>query len=165
MHRRQLTSITLLLVTFVLSRLIFDHDNSFLCNLWFWQYLDAKLLRTDLLRSIWFLHSQPPLLNAMLGLVMKLFPTGYPFALQICFWILGITLILSLFFLLLEFEVPLMVAVSLTVLFELAPATLAYESWYYDTYPTAALLTIGTDWGNSAIANPARASRCEKATN
>src|SRR5437868_15126712 len=40
------------------------------------QILDPVLLRTNLLQSLWYLHSQPPAFNLGLGIVLKLFP-GY----------------------------------------------------------------------------------------
>lgn len=44
----------------------------------FWQYLDVNLLRSRLLESLWYLHSQPPLYNLYLGLVLKLTPNLAP---------------------------------------------------------------------------------------
>jgi hypothetical protein len=31
--------------------------------LWFWQYLDPRLLKGKLLESVFYMHSQPPLFN------------------------------------------------------------------------------------------------------
>jgi len=47
-------------------------------NCWdfFWQLLPADFLKTDLLRSLWNLHSQPPLYNLLGALVMRLNPAG-----------------------------------------------------------------------------------------
>ncbi|MDD5678636.1 MAG: hypothetical protein PHW60_11725 [Kiritimatiellae bacterium] len=47
-------------------------------NYWdyFWQLLPANLLQTDLLRSLWNLHSQPPLYNLLGALIMRLNPAG-----------------------------------------------------------------------------------------
>jgi hypothetical protein len=39
----------------------------------YWQYVDLDLLRHDLVRSVYYLHSQPPLFNLYLGLVVKVF--------------------------------------------------------------------------------------------
>ena len=41
------------------------------------QFLDPELLRHDLLRSLFYLRDQPPLFNAFLGVVLKLFPLHY----------------------------------------------------------------------------------------
>ncbi|MBU0715901.1 MAG: glycosyltransferase family 39 protein [Verrucomicrobia bacterium] len=47
-------------------------------NYWdyFWQLLPADFLQTDLLRSLWNLHSQPPLYNLLGTLIMRLNPAG-----------------------------------------------------------------------------------------
>jgi hypothetical protein len=39
-----------------------------------WHLLDPELLRHDLLRSLFYLHSQPPLLNFVVGVALKLGP-------------------------------------------------------------------------------------------
>ena len=39
-----------------------------------YQYLDPVLLKSDLLRSLLYLHSQPPLFNLFLGTVLKVSP-------------------------------------------------------------------------------------------
>ena len=36
------------------------------------QYLDPLLLKSDLLKSLFYLHSQPPIFNLFLGIVLKL---------------------------------------------------------------------------------------------
>src|SRR5580698_4457485 len=43
----------------------------------FWQMIDPELMRTDLLRSIWYLHMQPPGYNLAVGVVVKFFPEHY----------------------------------------------------------------------------------------
>lgn len=64
-------------VVFVLSRLTarafgvrFDGDTVET----HWQFLDARLLESDLATSLWNLHSQPPAMNALYGVVAKLSP-------------------------------------------------------------------------------------------
>jgi hypothetical protein len=49
--------------------LVFDLD------LWLWQLLDPALLRDDALRSLYLMHAQPPLFNALLAVALKL-PDG-----------------------------------------------------------------------------------------
>ena len=46
---------------------------------WFMQTLPLTALRTDLWRSLWFLHAQPPLLNLVGGILSQLF---YPHLLE-----------------------------------------------------------------------------------
>jgi hypothetical protein len=41
---------------------------------WLPHYLDPQLLRTDLLQSVFYLHSRPPVFNLFLAGLVKLFP-------------------------------------------------------------------------------------------
>ena len=62
---------------FILSRIIFSlQGGSFLATpiTFAKQYLDPVLLQNDLLRSLFYLHSQPPLFNFFLGTILKLSP-------------------------------------------------------------------------------------------
>ena len=43
---------------------------------WLWQLVDPRLLRDDTLRSLYLMHAQPPLFNALLALALKL-PEGF----------------------------------------------------------------------------------------
>ncbi|NBO18543.1 MAG: hypothetical protein EBV03_04820 [Proteobacteria bacterium] len=43
----------------------------------FWQYLDLEQLRTDLWTSLWYLHAQPPLMNLIIGVVIKIWPVHF----------------------------------------------------------------------------------------
>jgi len=135
--------IAVIVAVFVISRLVYRAcGNRFASNLHLWQVLDPQLLRTDLWRSLYYLHDQPPLINAFLGLSLKLFPNNYPLFLQLVFWVLGIVLAVALFILLTEMEVPLPISLALALVFELSPATLGFESWYHNTYPSAVILCL-----------------------
>ena len=48
-----------------------------------WHLLDAGLLREDLLRSVFYLHAQPPLLKLVVGMALKLFGSAAPAALTV----------------------------------------------------------------------------------
>ncbi|MCA9418671.1 MAG: hypothetical protein KC917_20520, partial [Candidatus Omnitrophica bacterium] len=65
----------LLVCGFLLSRLWFwiqglTFNDS--CLYWFYQYLDVDLLENDLFASLWRLHAQPPLLNLLAGIGLKM---------------------------------------------------------------------------------------------
>ncbi len=134
----------LIFLIFVLSRFIY----SIYFNLnfdsqtidYYWQYLDPKLLREDLLRSIFYLHQQPPLFNLYLGLVLKLFPINYAIAFQLSFHLLGLFFSLYLFQLMKQIGVKRYIALGLAVIFIVSPTTLIYESWLFYSYPAAFLL-------------------------
>jgi hypothetical protein len=107
----------------------------------FWQFVDPALLRDDLARSLFYLHSQPPLFNAFLGVVLKLAPRG---AEQAAFWgcylALGAILHVSLYSLVRAFGAGRFSAAAAALLFSISPAVICYESWLFYSYPLAALL-------------------------
>jgi hypothetical protein len=84
---------TSLIALFAVTRLIllaagcrFDAAN---LNSW-WQIADVTLLQNHLFRTLWYLHSQPPLFNLLIGTVLKIDAA----ALQTHMWLVytGITL-------------------------------------------------------------------------
>jgi hypothetical protein len=106
-----------------------------------WQIVDFDLLRTHLAQSIFYLHSQPPLLNLFLGLVLKLTPDQAHAhqVLQHSYQLIGLCLMLLTFQLMLDLCVPIGLALVLTLLFEFNPGTLMLENWFYTAYPTQLL--------------------------
>ena len=54
------------------------------------QIIDPRLLKTDLIRSIVYLHSQPPLFNLFLGIVLKLFANSFAFIFYVSYLLLGL---------------------------------------------------------------------------
>ncbi len=134
----------LLLVVFVASRLFwilvlglrFDADPLD----GYWQVIDRRLLRTDLLRSVWYLHDQPPLFNLGLGLTLKLFPRAHVVVFQGAYLAMGLVMALSLYALMVRLDVRPGIAWTLAALHLLAPATVLYESLLFYTYPATALL-------------------------
>jgi len=108
----------------------------------FWQFLDPVLLKTDLLRSIYYLHQQPPLFNLFLGVILKLFPEHWSVAFQLCYLLMGLVFALALFKLMVEMGVSPIIATSLTVIHAILPATLLYENWLFYEYPAAILICL-----------------------
>ena len=125
-------------------------------NVSFVQYLDLGLLRFNLLQSIYYLHSQPPLLNLFLGLGLKLFSGSLPFVFQIIFWAMGLGLALCLYSLMIALGIPAWLSLAAVLSFELGPATLIYEGWFYSTYPTAVLLGAAALWLNRFLTSGRR---------
>lgn len=109
-----------------------------------WQLLDVHLLRSDLLQSVWYLHSQPPLFNLYAGLVLHL-PVGLrtPFEVT-CSLVLGLAIVLATYGLLRELTVPVPVALVVTLVGVVAaPAYVLYENWFTYAYPSAAANVVG----------------------
>jgi hypothetical protein len=108
----------------------------------YWQVLDLHQLQHNLVQSIWYLQSQPPLFNTFTGMILHL-PAGMrgP-VLVISSLALGLALALSCYYLCLELRLPHWLSLLLTVLVVLDPATVLYENWYFYSFPTAVVITF-----------------------
>ena len=106
------------------------------------QYADPELLRTHLLQTVYYLHSQPPLFNLFLGIVLKLFPSHYPAAFAAIYFMLGLVFTLTIFHLLRRVGVSNAVSAGLTVIFIVNPGLVLFENWLFYTYPLAVLLSL-----------------------
>jgi hypothetical protein len=108
-----------------------------------WQVLDRHLLRSDLIGSIWYLHSQPPLFNLLCGLLLKLpTPAQRPVATAI-YLALGLVLVLSAYLTMVALRVPAWLTMAVSVLIVLDPSNVLFENWMFYAYPTAAALSVG----------------------
>ena len=108
---------------------------------YFFQFLDVNLLRHRLLESLFYLHSQPPLFNLYLGVVLKLFPRGEMAAFQACALGMGFGLYAALFLLLRRLSVSRALALILSTGFLISPSFIVYEHWLFYTFPLALLMT------------------------
>jgi hypothetical protein len=109
---------------------------------WFMQYLDPVLLRTRLLESVFYLHSQPPLFNLFLGVVLKLFGRNPAPAFQAVYLLLGLTLACSVLLLQLRLGATKRVAFALALLSAVSPSLLLYSNWLFYSLPVATLLAL-----------------------
>src|SRR5262245_41234640 len=93
------------LVVFGVSRLLFFYSGirfaAWTLN-WMPHYIDPYLLKHDLLRSVYYLHIQPPLFNLFLGGVLKLFPNHERLAFHSIYLLLGVMLSSSLLLLMMR---------------------------------------------------------------
>jgi hypothetical protein len=132
-----------LLVGFIASRLIaaaygFRFDTYPLGN--FWQYIDPPLLRDRLLESLWYLHSQPPLFNLLLGLVLKL-PLSAAGIFAAIYHAIGLALSLTMYALMRRLGAADWTAAGVTLLFIVSPPALYFEHFLFSEYPTGLLLS------------------------
>ena len=118
---------------------IFFDDSSLT---FFWQYLDAEILRHDLLRGIWLLHSQPPLFNLFLGCVLKLFPDSSTFAFAVLLQAMGVGILFTIVWLMQRLQVPYAIALLLCALLAFHPSFLVYTHWLFYTVPVALTLVL-----------------------
>jgi hypothetical protein len=107
-----------------------------------WQFIDLELLKNDLWRSLFYLHSQPPLLNLFTGLTLQLFPENYSKVFQLVFAVGGLVLSLSVYSLGSHLGFPKWLAVVVAAWFSLSPATVVYENWLSYAYPLAVALVV-----------------------
>jgi hypothetical protein len=110
---------------------------------YFLQFLDVRLLEHDLLRSLWYLHSQPPLFNLLLGLALKA-THGEPGTVLAALWLLfGLALTAMLYRLQRRLGVRPALAAGATIIFTAGPPAILYENWLFYTYPETLLLLAG----------------------
>ncbi len=108
----------------------------------FWQHLDVELLRHDLARSLFYLHSQPPAWNLYLGAVLRLFPACHSVAFSLIALALGLTLFLGLASLLRRLGASSLTAVVASTLFVLSPSFVLHEQLLFYASPLATVLTL-----------------------
>jgi len=157
---RQLTGKELgaIVAVFFASRLCFywagvRFDYSPLENNIWWSYLDIDLLKHDLLRSLFYLHIQPPGFNLFLGFILKAFPGQEATAFWACYLVTGCLMCLSMFALMKAMGVSLKVNVILTLAFILNPASILYENFLFYTYPVTAFLCIAALFLHKYLSN------------
>jgi hypothetical protein len=107
---------------------------------WAWQYLDPVLLRRDLLRSLFYLHTQPPIFNLFLGVSLKLTGRHAPAAFHALYGFCGLALDVGLFVLMRRLGVSRLLAFVATTLFAMSPATVAMEHVLFYELPVATLV-------------------------
>ena len=134
-----------LLAIFVLSRGVFfaagvRYDARELTQ--GWQFLDVELLKHDLLRSVFYQHSQPPLFNLFLGLVLKIAPRNYAIVFQALFTLTGLGVYLLIFALMRRLGVSRLLAFLLCVGWVVSPSAILYEQWLFYTLPLTLLLLL-----------------------
>lgn len=103
------------------------------------QYLDTGLLKHDLLKSLWYLHSQPPLFNLFLGCVLKAVSSPDLFY-ALCFRCTGLLVPLCMYATLSLLGTNRIAAFLSTLVFMLNPSLILYESLLYYTHVEGVLI-------------------------
>ena len=103
------------------------------------QLLPEQLLRHDLLRSLWYLHAQPPGFNAFVGILLHV-PGDHALVFGAAFLGMGLALACTMFALMLELGTPRTLALVATAAFVVSPITVLYENWLFYSYPVALML-------------------------
>jgi hypothetical protein len=96
-----------------------------------YQLLDVRLLRHDPFVSIYYLHSQPPLFNALTALVLQL-PHGFVnTTLSLAWHAAGLATAVVTYATLVRLGVRTSVAVALVCVFIVSPEALLVEHWFF----------------------------------
>lgn len=111
---------------------------------WFYQFIDPQLLKLKLLESILYLHTQPPVFNLFLGLILKIFNKYELFAFTAIYQIIGLLLAVNLYLVLKKLRVSLIIALLITMFFTISPPVIFMENWLFYTYPVALLILLST---------------------
>jgi hypothetical protein len=122
----------------------------------YWQYLGRAMLTRNLAQSLFYLHMQPPLMNLMLGLWMKLPPPPPDIPHWIGIWwdylreespailfkLMGLGVGLATFSVMLDMGIPMLLATVATIVYVISPEQVLYENWLYNTLPCEFLMTF-----------------------
>ena len=102
-------NIFILFLVFIASRFFYYNFFDITFDSWtidvYWQFIPKELLKNDLINSILFNHYQPPLLNLIVGLLMKI-TENYIFVLQSIYLICGFFSFLIIYFICKDFYLP-----------------------------------------------------------
>ncbi len=137
--------IGLLLGVFVASRAFYDHIGiTFSGDTYqhYWQFIHQSLLETDLWRSVFYLHSQPPILNMLTGLILQLFPNHIQDAFHLLYYLAGVLFAMSIYFLGVDLGMPDWMSLVVAMIFMISPSTIIYEHWLMYGYLIASVLAF-----------------------
>jgi hypothetical protein len=109
----------------------------------YWQYIDPPLLRERLLESLWHLHSQPPLYNLLLGLVLKAAGSDYGTVFQLIYMVAGLLLAVLLYRLMRRLGAGTWPSAVLASIYTASPAAILFETWLYVEELVALCLLAG----------------------
>ena len=119
---------------------------------WFWQSVPVELLRTDLLRSIWNLHAQPPLYNLFIGVLVKLFFPNHLPVLHATNILLGTLLSGMIYMIIVQLLPHRLLAFGLALIIAMSPSIFLYEAYMLYSLLCAFLVVLNVfclSWYNT----------------
>ncbi len=112
---------------------------------YFAQFLDPPLLQDRLVESLWYLHAQPPLLNLLGGLALKIAPANPALPLWLLFVAAGLASCGWMAGILRRLDFPRPVAAGIALCFVATPPFVLYRNWFF--YPhLAQTLLLGAGY-------------------
>ena len=108
-----------------------------------WMWLsDPADLRDRLLETLYYFHAFPPGMDLLTGILLKLGGSDAATLALATFWVLGLVIVNSLFYLSRVSGLSARAALGLAVAFSLLPQSIYFEHLYIYEYPIAALLCL-----------------------
>lgn len=108
----------------------------------FIQFIDTPLLTDRLLESLWFYHANPPMLNLLAGIGLKLFGEHADLFFSAVFHLLGLLLATVVYALTRQLSSSRVAATVATALLVFSPSFVLYENWFMYSFPAAVLLSF-----------------------
>ena len=151
-----------LFLVFFISRIFYYKFFNITFDSWtveiYWQFFPIDLIKNDLLNSIIFNHFQPPFLNLLVGLLMKI-SKNYILVLNLIYLAIGYFSSIFIYLICLKFEFSKKNSLLISSLLLILPTTLLYENHLYKEYLTFFFLTwlfyysIKVDKGENSFKN------------
>lgn len=120
----------------------------------FGHYLDVDLLQHRLWTSLWYLHSQPPLMNLLYGLLLRLFPAHWAAAAYCLLLLMGLAAYLAIYFLAIRNGVNPIFALTLVSIAVCDPSAAVFEAEPMYTHLCFCLLVFAAFFLDSYLRNP-----------
>ena len=133
------------LALFIISRIMYSEagiqfqGDTYLGH---WHFIDVKLLYTDLARNVYYLHSQPPLLNLFTGMVLQIFPATHDKVFNLIYYLAGLIFTTGLYFLGNSIGLRPWISAALSGLFIISPSAILYENWLSYSFMLATTMTL-----------------------
>ena len=132
---------------FIISRIIYIFFFNIQFDSWtltagvYDQFFPINLLQHDLVQSLIYNALQPPLLNLVTGILIKV-TTNYLIYIQSIFLLCGFLNFVFFNKILIEFNLKKKIRLILTIVLMVLPTTILYENHFYKEYPAMFLITI-----------------------
>lgn len=132
---------------FIISRIVYKFFFNIQFDSWtltagvYDQFFPINLLQDDLVQSLAYNPLQPPLLNLITGILIKV-TTNYLIYIQLIFLLCGFLNFVFFNKILIEFNLKKKIRLILTIVLMVLPTTILYENHFYKEYPAMFLITI-----------------------
>lgn len=141
--RKDFLPFNIIILFYIVSRFIlykyFDIEFVYIQTM---HLLDADWINQNLIQSIWYNHSQPPLFNLLYGLSDLIFNQYSKDFFFLFFHLLGILTVIYSYKILRMISVSQKLSLTIVLIYLITPATILYENWFFYTQIVVFLLVF-----------------------